>query len=63
MLSKILITGFGLLMLAAFVFLLGTAGAADLNQIDFKTLLIRAIIGVAVLLIGFTGLKITAEKY
>lgn len=38
---------------AGFVLMLGTAGASDLNIITFKQIVIRGIISIAMLVIGF----------
>lgn len=60
---KILIKIFGLLMVAGFLFILGTVGSSDLNLIDFKTILVRCGIGLLLFVIGYTGLKVTNWEY
>lgn len=59
MFKKILTVLFGLSIGAGFLIVLGTAGSSDLNLIDFKTILIQSAIGVALVWIGFIGLKFT----
>lgn len=51
----------GLCMAIGLVWLLGTVGSADLGLIDFETLLIRSIIGIAIFVGGFVGLKLSGS--
>lgn len=59
MCKKILTVLFGLSIGVGFFIVLGTAGSSDLNLIDFKTIIIQGAIGVALVWIGFIGLKVT----
>lgn len=54
---------FGLCMFAGFFVLFGTAGSSDLNLLDFKRFLIQSIIGTALAVIGFIGLKLSGWEY
>lgn len=49
---------FAILMIVGFVFLLGTVGAADCEQIGLNELLIRSIAGLFVFGGGFIGLSL-----
>ena len=60
---KILVKLFGLLMVAGFLFILGTVGSSDLNLIDFKTILVRCGIGLLLCVIAYIGLKVTNWEY
>lgn len=57
MLLKLVKMFFGLCVLGGFIFMFGTVGSSDLNLIDFETLVIRSLIGLAVTLFGYLGLK------
>jgi hypothetical protein len=47
----------GLSCITGFVYILGIAGMSDLNLIDLKSILIKAIIGIAIMVSGYIGLK------
>ena len=51
----------GLAMLVGFVLLLGAAGSADLMAV--QTLVIRSLIGIALFLGGFVGLKVSGSDF
>lgn len=53
----------GLMVLSGLIAILGAAGSSDLNLIDFNALLVRGGIGVILLLIGYSGLKVTNWKH
>lgn len=63
MLKKVFHWIFGLCMFAGFVVMVGTAGSSDLNTIDFKTALVYSLIGLALMFIGFVGLKLSEWEY
>lgn len=50
------------LAVAGFIWILGTAGTADLNLIDFETTLIRYFIGVALMGVGGVGLELCNDN-
>jgi hypothetical protein len=50
-------------MAVGFIICIGTAGMSDLALLDFKTTLIRMIIGVVLLLGGFFMAKFGAPIY
>ena len=54
---------FGLIVVAGFLFILGTVGSSDLSLIDFKTILVRCGIGLLLCAIGFIGLKANNWEY
>lgn len=62
MLRKIVHKFSGLSLLAGIVLILGTAGASDINSIDFKTTLIQSGIALTLLITGYYGLKVTEVK-
>lgn len=51
----------GLAMLAGFALLMGAAGSADLMTV--QTLIIRSLIGIALFLGGFVGLKVSGSDF
>lgn len=59
MFKKIVTTLSSLFIGAGIILILGTAGSSDLDLIDFYTVLVRSSIGVALVWIGFKGLKFT----
>ena len=63
MLKKVCNWFFGLCTFAGFVVMIGTAGASDLNTIDFETSLIQSGIAIALILFGFVGLKLSGWEY
>lgn len=63
MLKKVCNWFFGLCTLVGFVVMVGTAGASDLNTIDFETILVQGGIALALILIGFVGLKLSGWEY
>lgn len=63
MLKKVFHWIFGLCMFAGFVVMVGTVGSSDLNTIDFKTALVYSLIGLALMFIGFVGLKLSGWEY
>lgn len=63
MLKKICHGVFGLCAFAGFMFMVGTAGASDCNMIDFTQVVIQGLIALALMLIGFIGLKLSDYEY
>lgn len=63
MFKKILTTLFGLSVGAGVLLIFVTAGASDLNLIDFKIILTRSGIGLFLAWIGLKGLKFTNPIY
>lgn len=63
MLKKVCHWIFGLCVFASFVLMIGTAGSSDLNLIDFKQIVIQSLIALALMLIGFIGLKLSDWEY
>lgn len=53
---------FGICMLIGFVLILGTAGNSDLGLISFKTKVIKCLIGLVLIGIGYIGLKLNGSK-
>lgn len=51
----------GLAMLVGFVLLLGAAGSADIMTV--QTIVIRSLIGIAIFLGGFVGLKVSGSDF
>jgi hypothetical protein len=51
----------GLAMLVGFALLLGAAGSADLMTV--QTIVIRSLIGIAIFLGGFVGLKVSGSDF
>ena len=58
MIKKILSILFGLIIVAGFFVLLGTAGASDVHSIALKTILKQGAIGLGLMCFGFVGLKV-----
>lgn len=54
---------FGLCAFAGFIFMIGTAGASDCNSIDFRQIVIQSLIALALILIGYIGLKLSDWEY
>ena len=48
---------FGSFMLVGFLILLGSAGASDLNAIDFTTAMVYGLIGLGLMFVGGRGLE------
>lgn len=44
-----------------FIIMIGTAGASDINAIDFKTIVLQSCIGMVLALVGFVGYKVIGE--
>ena len=63
MLRKIINVFFISCMFAGFIFMIGTAGASDLNMIDFEKIFIQASIALILMLVGFLGLKLSGWEY
>ena len=63
MLKKVCHRIFGLCAFGGFMFMVGTAGASDCNLIDFRQIVIQSLIGLALVIIGFIGLKLSYWKY
>lgn len=61
--KKFLHIVFGLCMLGGFIFMLGTAGASDMENIDVITAVVNSAIGLAVMLIGYFGLRLSGSKF
>lgn len=61
MMKKIITALSGLNAGAGFLLVLGAAGSADLNVVDFKIIVIQGIIGLVLLLIGAIGLNFVEE--
>ena len=59
MLRKICHCFFGLCMFVGFMFLLGTAGASDCDQITFDQIVKQGVIALVIMLVGFYGFKLT----
>ena len=49
---------FGGLVVIGFSLMLGTAGASDLEKIDFGNILFQTFISMIIILIGFIGLNV-----
>ena len=63
MLKKVFHWIFGLCTFAGFFVAFGTAGSSDLNLIDFDRLVVQYGIALALMLIGFVGLKLSGWEY
>ena len=50
-------------MLAGFILMIGTAGASDLNMVDFEKIFLQASIAMLLILVGFFGLKVSGFEY
>jgi hypothetical protein len=56
--TKIFNIIFGCSVVVGAFLLLGTAGASDLNKMDFDTILFQSLLSLSLVLIGVVGLKI-----
>ena len=63
MIKKVLPKFFGLCFVVGIFLAIGTAGASDVNSIDFKTMIIQCLIALALVLIGYLGLKFCEGAY
>lgn len=61
--KKTLHTIFCLSMVVGFVIILGTAGSSDLGMIDDKAIVIRGAIGLACMVVGYCGAKLSGANY
>ena len=59
MLRKVVHKVSGLCLIAGIVLMLGTAGASDINSIDFKTTVIQAGIALVLSLTGYYVFRLT----
>lgn len=63
MLRKCVNWFFGLCTLVGLIALFGTVGMSDLNLIDFKTILVRCVISLVLILVGYVGLRFNEFMY
>ena len=50
-------------VVAGFISLMGAVGGSDLNVLDFNEVIIRLIIGLALIAVGLLGLRLTGCEY
>ena len=60
--TKIFNKVFGCVVVIGFIMLLGTAGASDMDKIDFGTVLIQSLISVLMVIVGLIGLNVKITK-
>lgn len=53
----------GLMLVGGFIFLLGTVGSNDINQITYEQFCIQSNIAIVVILVGFFGLKLSGWEH
>ena len=61
--KKLIHIVFGLILLAGFIVLLGTAGTSDVETVTFGFVASRCLISLVLMSLGFFGLKFTGCKY
>ena len=63
MLRKVCHWIFGLCMFAGFIVMVGTAGASDLELIDWNTILKQSVISLVLMFVGYIGLRLSDCEY
>lgn len=61
--KKFFLRFFGACIFVGLMMVLASAGASDLGSLEFKRIVVNALIGLGLMFVGYAGLKVGGSKY